>query len=261
VPAESDPPTPDPVPAGPLRAWWRRLSLESKLAVLTLVAAACGILAQLLVGADDIAHFLDRFAPGAEAAKVPSGGPSVPATTAGPSASTAPEPTHAADSPTPVPSGASRPEPSRIPPPPSPAAPPAAGLRLQVFPGRAYDLDPGIADSTREAHPDDPRDRFDLVRTKVDTPGEQDRVSGVNREGSNQNAPESFNPIFRLDSARSRADCQARAISYGGNVVVSTLAPGSRLCVRTRQGRWVLLTVELATSNVEEPLTVRIGYQ
>ncbi|WNV88048.1 BTAD domain-containing putative transcriptional regulator [Umezawaea sp. Da 62-37] len=142
---------------------------------------------------------------------------------------------------------------------PSTAAPTEAGVNeysLEVHPGTAYDLDvlPGEpTDRYVGSAQDDPGwNQLDLYRTMSGP----DQISGV--DTTRTGLAGAYNVVRLLNREAGTADCPRLPEQGGGKVMLSSLSQGAKVCVRTNQRRWVLLTVEREPAQRLEPIRVLV---
>jgi hypothetical protein len=125
---------------------------------------------------------------------------------------------------------------------------------LELTGGLGYDLDPGRESNGCSGgawrHPE----CRDLYRTSGDD--DSAKLMGVPTEGQ-----EDFNGIELVSASDTVERCRTSSVSAtsGGNVPLSALSDGSRMCIVTRQGRRALLTVRGAVpSGRSEALKVHV---
>jgi DNA-binding SARP family transcriptional activator len=113
---------------------------------------------------------------------------------------------------------------------------------LAVHPGIGYDLDipPGRpADWHTSNNPRSPDyDFLDLYRTSRTAPEGENQISGVDVNGVNV-----YNAIHLVADTDPPAICRRAPQQGGGNVHMQDLHVGAKVCLRTGENRWAMITV------------------
>jgi hypothetical protein len=126
---------------------------------------------------------------------------------------------------------------------------------LAVKPGMGYDLDipPGKpADWHATYQYGSPDYRYlDLYRTS--TSANQDQISGVDLDNTNE-----FNPIYLVNPADTPGICPQLPPQTGGLVALHDLTTGARVCIRTHDRRWAMLTIKRMPGSRAEILILHI---
>jgi hypothetical protein len=124
---------------------------------------------------------------------------------------------------------------------------------LDVMSGVGYDLDVAAGQAANTCissafqHPE----CRDLYRVTGDTSAAQ--LSGVNSEGKDD-----ANAIHLVSANDPPTRCPTMATQSRGYVRLTALTAGSRMCLNTRQGRWVMLIVKAVPSGRDFPLSVHV---
>jgi DNA-binding SARP family transcriptional activator len=113
---------------------------------------------------------------------------------------------------------------------------------LAVHPGVGYDLDipkgkPSDWHATNNLRSSD-YEYLDLYRTSRRAPEAENQISGVDVQGVND-----FNAIHSVADTDPPSLCAGLPQRGGGNVKLRDLHLGARVCLRTRGGRWAMITV------------------
>jgi DNA-binding SARP family transcriptional activator len=127
---------------------------------------------------------------------------------------------------------------------PSPSQSPAPAIfnefDLAVSPGMGYDLDIPTGRPTDWHSTNNPRSPdysyLDLYRTSAKAP--RDHLSGVDLGNTNE-----FNVVQRVNNDDPITICRSLATHGGGNAPLELLGPGSRVCLRTHEDRWAMVTI------------------
>jgi hypothetical protein len=119
---------------------------------------------------------------------------------------------------------------------PAPAAAVLNTFRIKVQPGWGYDLDiPQGQDPYQNADwhnkTPDPRDIYRTSKTSPD-----DHISGTSADGR-------YNPVRLLAPSDGPPVCVSLRDELGGNVKLSDIHVGDRICVGTHQGHSAIMTV------------------
>ncbi|MEU0883349.1 BTAD domain-containing putative transcriptional regulator [Lentzea sp. NPDC005914] len=126
---------------------------------------------------------------------------------------------------------------------------------LAVKPGIGYDLDippgkpPDWHSTNNQRSPD--YDFLDLYRTSP--LADKDKLSGVDLRNTN-----AFNVIHLVDADDPPEVCKRLPEHGGGNVPLAEVRVGSQICIRTYEGRWVMLTITRLPADRAAVLFVRV---
>lgn len=126
---------------------------------------------------------------------------------------------------------------------------------VAIHPGIGYDVDipPGQRSdwhaTNNQRSPD--YEFLDLYLTTSASPRHQ--ISGVDVSGSNE-----FNAIHLVGDDDTPAVCQRLPQSGGGFVATSDLHVGAKVCLRTRDNRWAMLTVTRMPANRADLLFLHV---
>ncbi|RSM50853.1 hypothetical protein DMA12_01550 [Amycolatopsis balhimycina DSM 5908] len=142
---------------------------------------------------------------------------------------------------------------------PSPSQPPASAIfnefDLAVRPGMGYDLDIPPGRPTDWHSTNNPRSPdysyLDLYRTSAKAP--RDQLSGVDLGNTNE-----FNVIQQVNNDDPITTCRSLATHGGGNAPLELLRPGSRVCLRTHEDRWAMLTITKMPSDRSAIVLLRV---
>ncbi|MDR7327405.1 MULTISPECIES: AfsR/SARP family transcriptional regulator [Catenuloplanes] len=126
---------------------------------------------------------------------------------------------------------------------------------LAVRPGLGYDLDipdgrPSDWHATNNPRSPD-YDFLDLYRTSPESA--HDQLSGVDLTNTN-----AFNAIHAVNRTDPPGTCRGLPRDGGGNVRLAALAAGARICLRTHDRRWAMLTVTRMPETREAVLALRV---
>jgi len=113
---------------------------------------------------------------------------------------------------------------------------------LAVDPGVGYDLDIPNGRASDWHATNNPRspdyDFLDLYRTSSRAPEAENQISGVDVHGINE-----FNAIHLVADTDPAAICTGLPQHGGGNVKLRDLHAGAKVCLRTGESRWAMITV------------------
>src|SRR5207248_8309554 len=111
---------------------------------------------------------------------------------------------------------------------------------LAVSPGIGYDLDIPVGQPSDWHSTNNPRspdyNYLDLYRTSPKSP--RDQLSGVDLNNTNE-----FNAVHRVNADDPATACRGLPTHGGGNAPLEFLSPGSKVCLRTHDARWAMLTI------------------
>lgn len=126
---------------------------------------------------------------------------------------------------------------------------------LAVSPGMGYDLDipddrPSDWHSTNNPRSSD-YNYLDLYRTSATAP--RDQLSGVDLNNTNE-----FNVVQQVNNDDPATVCHSLATHGGGNAPLQLLGPGSKVCLRTHDDRWAMLTITRMPSDRAATLLLHV---
>jgi DNA-binding SARP family transcriptional activator len=139
------------------------------------------------------------------------------------------------------------------------AAPPAPTIfneyDLAVSPGMGYDLDIPVGQPPDWHSTNNPRspdyNYLDLYRTSPKSP--RDQLSGVDLTNTNE-----FNAVHQINTDDPPTTCHTLPTHGGGNAPIEFLHSGSKVCIRTHDNRWAMLTITQTPTNRNTVLLLHV---